>query len=121
MKRSLLIALALTVSFMLTACGGNSYDDEIDSVIELENEELEKASVETDVDTLERNDLEEANVFNDGEYIELIYVTRGNSDTSSPVYKYDEDVSEYVRYNNGDFYADEIDDLEADYTENNED
>lgn len=121
MKRSLLIALTLTVSFMLTACGGNSYDDEIESVIEIENEDLEKDSVETDIDTLERNDIEEVNVYNDGEYIELLYVIRGNSDTASPVYKYDKDISEYIRYTDGDFSPDEIDDLEADYTENNED
>src|SRR5699024_12551939 len=86
-----------------------------------ENEELEKDSVDTDLDSLSRDDLEKVNVYNEGEYIELLYVIRGSSDTTNPVYKYDEDTSEYVRYNNGDFMADEIDGLEADYSEPEDD
>lgn len=119
MKRLWFIVLPLMVSLAMTACG-NSYDDDIDSVVDLESEELEKDSVKTDLDKLERDELEEVNIYNDGEYIELLYVVRGDSDTTNPVYKYDEDSDEYVRYSNGDFNKSEIDDLEADYTENND-
>lgn len=120
MKRLWVLALVLTVSLVFTACG-DSYDENIDSVVNLENEELEKDSVDTDLDSLSRDDLEKVNVYNEGEYIELLYVIRGSSDTTNPVYKYDEDTSEYVRYNNGDFMADEIDGLEADYSEPEDD
>src|SRR5699024_11124205 len=99
MKRLWFIVLPLMVSLAMTACG-NSYDDDIDSVVDLESEELEKDSVKTHLDKVERDELEVVNIYNDGEYIELLYVVRGHSDTSNPVYNCDKDRDEYVSYSN---------------------
>lgn len=107
------IAASMT---MLAACG-NPYDDGIDQVIQLENENLDKPSTETDIDTLERDDAQIWG-YNDGEYIELQYVIRGELDTNNPVYKYNQEEEEYERYTEGDFSSSEIDNLEPDYTEN---
>lgn len=116
MKKSIMFVICLSI-FMLSACG-DDYDDEIDEVIKLENEQLNEPSMETDIDKLNREDTQ-IWVYDDGKYIEIEYVIRGRTDTTSPVYKHSDD--KYVRHSNGDFRKGEIDDLETDYTENVDD
>jgi|SRR5699024_8884393 len=116
MKRFFIILFILAISFMLMACS-NSYDDEIENVISLENEELEDPSVKTDIDTLKRDNTS-IWVYEDANYIELEYVIRGQSETANPVYKYDNESDTYVNSIDGEFSSEEIEDQEADYTEN---
>lgn len=119
MKRFFILGIASVSLLALTACG-SPYDDDIDEVMKLENENLDKPSTETDIDTLERDDTQ-IWVYEDGEYIELEYVIRGKLETSNPVYKYNDNEDRYEDSTDGDFYSDEVDDLEADYTENVDD
>lgn len=113
-----LLGMAVSIA-LLTACG-SSYDSEIDEVIEAENEQLDKPSTEADISTLEREDAK-IWVYEDGEYIQIAYVIRGTKEINDPVYKYDGEKKQYVRYTDGDFSSGEVDDLEADYTENVDD
>jgi len=120
MKNLIRLCCVAAVSIgLLTACGG-PYDDEIDDVIQTENEELDKPSTKTDLKTLKREN-SKIWVFEDGKYIQIEYVIRGNREINDPVYKYNEQNDQYVRYTDGDFNSSEIDDLEADYTENVDD
>jgi len=119
MKRFFILGIASVSLLALTACG-SPYDDDIDEVMKLENENLDKPSTETDIDTLERDDTQ-IKVYEDGEYIELEYVIRGDREMNDPLYKYNDEKDQYESYRDGDFYSDEVDDLEADYTENVDD
>lgn len=119
MKRMAVLGVVAVTLIVLTSCG-NPYDDDIDQVIELENEELDKPSTETDINTLDRDNTQ-IWVYEDGEYIELEYVIRGELETSNPVYKYNDEKDQYENSKDGDFYSDEVDDLEGDYTENVDD
>lgn len=105
----------------LTACG-SPYDDEIDQVIQLENKNLDKPSTETDIDTLKRDDTQ-IWVYNDGEYIKILYVIRDDIETTDSVYRFDDDKNEYIRYSDDEsnFFKSDVDDLEPDYTENVDD
>lgn len=117
MKKLVRLCGIAAVSIGLLAACGNPYDDEIDEVIQSENEELNDPAVKTDLNTLDREN-SKIWVYEDGKYIELDYVTRGERETATPVYKFDEEKEQYIRHSDGDFNKSDIDGLEADYTEN---
>lgn len=114
MKKAVLFVLVISI-FILSACE-NKYDDEIGEVIKSENEELDKDSVETDLNNLERDDTQ-IWVFDDGEYIKIQYEIRKNDEIDT-LYKYDNKKDQYVDYRDGDFHYSDVDDKKPVYTEN---
>lgn len=93
----------------LSACSNESeYDEAIDEVIKLQNESLDKPGVQTDVDTLKREDTK-IKVFNDGEYIQIFFDIRKNDEV------------EKLYLKNDDSYKQVVEDMEGEdpvYTEN---
>ncbi|WP_337969864.1 cystatin-like fold lipoprotein [Virgibacillus salexigens] len=68
----------------LSACsndGNSEYDEAIDKVIELQNESLDRGGVETDIDTLKREDTK-IKVFDEGKYIQIFFNIRKNDEVN---------------------------------------
>lgn len=92
MKTKFLIILS-TLIIMLTGCKSEKeekkekYDSSINQVVTLENKRLQKEKILTDTDILKREDIGIA-VYQNGDFIELIYELKPNKQTES-LYKKD--------------------------------
>ncbi|WP_415859167.1 cystatin-like fold lipoprotein [Bacillus halotolerans] len=75
--KNLFIFFSLMMMFVLTACGGNKYDDAINDVINLEKKTRKEMG--SDSDEYKRNNAL-IRVYNDGKYIQLaFYQPEGDS------------------------------------------
>jgi hypothetical protein len=89
---SFVIVAATTVLF-IGGCSNeaskpkNKYDDEINQVIKLENEELQAPGVEKDIENIKRKNTK-IEVFEKGKYIRLTYEIR-KGEFTKPVYELD--------------------------------
>lgn len=89
---SFVIVAATTVLF-ISGCSNeaskpkNKYDDEINQVIKLENEELQAPGVEKDIENIKRKKTK-IEVFEKGKYIRLTYEIR-KGEFTKPVYEVD--------------------------------
>ncbi|NPC90850.1 cystatin-like fold lipoprotein [Bacillus sp. WMMC1349] len=112
MKKLIGSFVLIAVIAGITGCGGDKekYDEEINQVISLQNERLQKPGVVKDIDRLKRENTE-IRVYQDGKYISLYFEIR-KGDPIKMTYKKQKS-GEYDLYPNGD------DDLgEPVYTEN---
>lgn len=110
MKKVVLVIGIISI-FLLVACGDSKYDEAINQVIQLENENLDRPGVEKQFDELKRENTKIA-VYEDGEFIKITYEIR-SEDNSTWIYEKD-DKGKYTRY--GD--KEDIEKMEPDYTEN---
>ncbi|EUJ33148.1 hypothetical protein MFLO_04395 [Listeria floridensis FSL S10-1187] len=111
MKKKGLVLVGILLAFVLTACDGSKYDEQIDSVVKYEDKLL------SDVNEQERNlKREECNfkVFKNGQYVFIEYPGRNESKKlRNKLFK--------IESKNGIFSVPDYkaDDWEADYTETN--
>ncbi|WGD70210.2 hypothetical protein P5658_25725 (plasmid) [Bacillus subtilis] len=93
MKTKFLFIILSTLIIMLTGCKSEKeekkekYDSSINQVVTLENKRLQKEKILTDTDILKREDIGIA-VYQNGDFIELIYELKPNKQTES-LYKKD--------------------------------
>ncbi|MFE7083400.1 cystatin-like fold lipoprotein [Priestia megaterium] len=90
-KFMLYMIAAATAVLLIGGCSNeaskqkNEYDDAINQVIKLKNEELQRPGVEKDIDKLKRN-ATKIEVFNEGKYIRLTFEIRKN-EFAKPVFE----------------------------------
>ncbi|HLQ98695.1 MAG TPA: cystatin-like fold lipoprotein [Candidatus Dormibacteraeota bacterium] len=74
----------------LCACSGQSsgYDEAIDEVIALQNESLDRGGVQTNINTLKRENTQ-IKVFDDGKYIQISFNIRKNDEVDKLYEKVD--------------------------------
>ncbi|GGJ77967.1 cystatin-like fold lipoprotein [Virgibacillus salexigens] len=110
MKKFMFILGIGSLCFLfLSACTGEGeYDEAIDEVIKMQNEELDREGVKTDIDTLKREDTK-IKVFNDGEYIQIFYEIREGNEVDK-LFKKENSSYEYV--------VEDMEGKEPVYTEN---
>lgn len=93
MKTKFLFIILSTLIIILTGCKSEKeekkekYDSSINQVVTLENKRLQKEKILTDTDILKREDIGIA-VYQNGDFIELIYELKPNKQTES-LYKKD--------------------------------
>nr|WP_021038261.1 cystatin-like fold lipoprotein [Bacillaceae bacterium JMAK1]AGQ45428.1 Putative lipoprotein [Bacillaceae bacterium JMAK1] len=109
MKKFTLTALGL---LLLTACGGGSYDDLIDSVLEYENDAISQPDVVKDIDEVNRENTD-IKVYDDGQFVEIEYQIREDF-TANRIYEITEEGGDAVYNRNGNL--EDIQDPEPNYT-----
>ena len=112
MMRQVVAGAALGSMLFVAGCG-SGYDDDIDQVIEMENEQLRESTNENNISSIDR---EEAGVevYEEGEYIRLTYDIRPN-DTIKKAYQRDgETFSRASAYEIRQY----LENTEPEYTEN---
>ncbi|MCY8057820.1 DUF4467 domain-containing protein [Bacillus spizizenii] len=94
--KNLFIFLSLTMMFVLTACGGNKYDDAIDDVI---NQYKEYKGDDTRINVSRDNSI--VRVYDGGKYIQFAFYMPDNSSRELTTFKYYEKLGdEYKEMSN---------------------
>ncbi|KFI04996.1 hypothetical protein JN25_00440 [Bacillus sp. BSC154] len=94
--KNLFIFLSLTMMFVLTACGGNKYDDAIDDVI---NQYKEYKGDDTRINVSRDNSI--VRVYDGGKYIQFAFYMPNNSSRELTTFKYYEKLGdEYKEMSN---------------------
>lgn len=106
----MLLLTGFTVG-VLAGCG-NSYEEQIDEVLEQENASLQEPGVEKDIDGVTR-DTTVIDVYQDGDYILLTYEIRDGDEISSLYERQGEEYEDIAYANNNE---DMIQSLEPEYT-----
>ncbi|MCY8127276.1 DUF4467 domain-containing protein [Bacillus spizizenii] len=92
--KNLFISLSLIMMFVLTACGGNKYDDAIDDVISQYKEEREVNNPNYEI----TRDNALVKVFDGGKYIQVAFYTpKDSNDELSSFSYYEKQGDEYIR------------------------
>lgn len=107
-----LISLIIATSIVLIACSQN-YDEEIQEVIDLRNEDLKEYNMNFNIDKVTKKN-SCFKVYNDGEYIAMFVPL--HSDDEKEEYIYQKQGSSYELYSDSDTSS--ILDQEPDYTLN---
>ncbi|WP_412055526.1 cystatin-like fold lipoprotein [Bacillus inaquosorum] len=80
--KNLFILLSLMLMFVLTACGGNKYDDAINEVIDLDKKSAKESGADTSIYTRENALIR---VYDGGKYIQVaFYLPEDHSRELSP-------------------------------------
>jgi len=80
--KNLFIFLSLMMMFVLTACGGNKYDDAINEVIDLDKKSAKESGADTSIYTRENALIR---VYDGGKYIQVaFYLPEDHSRELSP-------------------------------------
>ncbi|WP_437177785.1 cystatin-like fold lipoprotein [Bacillus vallismortis] len=92
--KNLFIFLSLIMMFVLTACGGNKYDESIDDVISQYKEEREVNNPNYEI----ARDNALVKVFEGGKYIQVAFYTpKDSNDELSSFSYYEKQGDEYIR------------------------
>ncbi|TWG82533.1 cystatin-like fold lipoprotein [Bacillus subtilis] len=92
--KNLFIFLSLMMMFVLTACGGNKYDDAIDDVISQYKEERQVNNPNYEI----TRDNALVKVFDGGKYIQVAFYTpKDSNDELSSFSYYEKQGDEYTR------------------------
>lgn len=92
--KNLFIFLSLMMMFVLTACGGNKYDDAIDDVISQYKKEREVNNPNYEI----TRDNALVKVFDGGKYIQVaFYTSKDSNDELSSFSYYEKQGDEYTR------------------------
>ncbi|WP_407654257.1 cystatin-like fold lipoprotein [Bacillus sonorensis] len=91
--RYVFIFLSLMMMFVLTACGGNKYDNAINSIIDQYRGQKEKAYEDDEI----KRDNALVRVFEDGRYIQIAFHTKNSERDYYPYIYYEKLGENYER------------------------
>ncbi|MBC1565046.1 cystatin-like fold lipoprotein [Listeria booriae] len=110
MKKGVFLLLFALMAVILVACAGDNYDNAIDEVISHESKVLSDTGIRKG---LERKDCN-IEVYNEGEYIKISYLSSNAKKRKSYLYQRNDDDGYSAKQDT--YY---VDGLKADYVENN--
>lgn len=93
MKKLIIIPLLL-LAFLLSACGGSDYDEEIDAAIAADNEHISKPGIDKDIDSISRENVG-IEVYDDGAIVSLTYELREGNEVTHNWLQQDDGTWEY--------------------------